>query len=63
APFDHSLMTRFRKRLGANIINELNEWIVLEEQKRQLEEEKSNDDDHHDDNDDDVDDDHGSGDH
>jgi len=34
APFDHSLMPRFRKRLGANIINELNEWIVLEEQKR-----------------------------
>ncbi|NMH84033.1 IS5-like element ISBco3 family transposase [Heyndrickxia coagulans] len=60
APFDHSLMTRFRKRLGANIINELNEWIVLEEQKRQLEEaskENDNNDDHHDD------DDHSSGDH
>ncbi|MEZ0117793.1 UNVERIFIED_ORG: IS5 family transposase [Heyndrickxia coagulans] len=58
APFDHSLMTRFRKRLGANIINELNEWIVLEEQERQLEEaskENNNDDDRNDD------DDHGSG--
>jgi len=31
-------MTRFRKRLNAKIINELNEWIVPEEQKRQLEE-------------------------
>lgn len=42
-------MTRFRKRLGANIINELNEWIVLEEQERQSEEaskENDNDDDH-----------------
>jgi predicted nucleic acid-binding Zn ribbon protein len=38
APFDHFLMTRFRKRLGANIINELNEWIALEEQERQSEE-------------------------
>ncbi|AWP36670.1 hypothetical protein DXF96_12140 [Heyndrickxia coagulans] len=37
ATFD-SLMTRFRKRLNAKIINELNEWIVPEEQKRQLEE-------------------------
>ncbi|WP_179234586.1 IS5 family transposase [Heyndrickxia coagulans] len=55
APFDHSLMTRFRKRLGANIINELNEWIVLEEQKRQLEEASkendNNDDQDHDDED------------
>ncbi|WP_276210579.1 IS5 family transposase [Heyndrickxia coagulans] len=60
APFDHSLMTRFRKRLGANIINELNEWIVLEEQERQSEEvsmENDSDDDHH------NDDDHSSGDH
>jgi IS5 family transposase len=31
-PFHHSLMTHFRKRLGADIINELNEWIVMEEQ-------------------------------
>jgi ABC-type Zn2+ transport system substrate-binding protein/surface adhesin len=61
ALFNHSLMTCFRKRWGANIINELNEWIVLEEQKRQVEEENNNDDDHHDDTDD-VDD-HGSDDH
>ncbi|WP_429845957.1 transposase, partial [Caldifermentibacillus hisashii] len=32
APFHHSLMTRFRKRLGPDIINEVNEWIVMEEQ-------------------------------
>ncbi|WP_374723542.1 IS5 family transposase [Calidifontibacillus erzurumensis] len=32
APFDHSLMTHFRKRLGVNVINEVNEWIVMEEQ-------------------------------
>ena len=25
-------MTHFRKRLGVNIINEVNEWIVMEEQ-------------------------------
>lgn len=29
APFHHSLMTHFRKRLGANIINELNEVFQL----------------------------------
>ncbi len=55
APFYHFLMTRFRKRLGANIINELNEWIALEEQERQSEEHLN--DDHHDA------DDHSSGDH
>ncbi|PLR75765.1 IS5/IS1182 family transposase [Bacillus sp. V3-13] len=32
APFHHSLMTHFRKRLGVNVINEVNEWIVMEEQ-------------------------------
>lgn len=31
-PFHHSLMTHFRKRLGPDIINRVNEWIVLEEQ-------------------------------
>jgi IS5 family transposase len=31
APFHHSLMTHFRKRLGKDIINEVNEWIALEE--------------------------------
>lgn len=33
-PFDPSLMTYFRKRLGPDVINEVNEWIVLEEQNR-----------------------------
>lgn len=31
-PFHPSLMTHFRKRLGPDIINKVNEWIVLEEQ-------------------------------
>lgn len=29
-PFDHSLMTHFRKRLGSDIIMEVNEWIIEE---------------------------------
>jgi IS5 family transposase len=37
APFHHSLMTHFRKRLGAKILNEVNEWIVMEEHNDQLE--------------------------
>ncbi|MFX3660970.1 MAG: IS5 family transposase [Ectobacillus sp.] len=32
SPFHHSLMTHFRKRLGPDVINKVNEWIVLEEQ-------------------------------
>jgi hypothetical protein len=32
APFHHSLMTHFRKRLVPDIINEVNEWIIMEEQ-------------------------------
>ncbi len=36
-PFHHSLMTHFRKRLGPDIINEVNEWIVMEEQKQDQE--------------------------
>lgn len=35
APFHHSMMTHFRKRLGSDIINEVNEWIVMEEQKNE----------------------------
>ncbi|WP_243172400.1 transposase, partial [Coprococcus comes] len=42
APFHHSLMTHFRKRLGKDIINEVNEWIVTGESNA---EEKSDDDD------------------
>jgi len=30
-PFHPSLMTHFRKRLGENIIHEVNEWIALEQ--------------------------------
>lgn len=33
APFNASLMTRFRKRLGKNIINEVNELIALHNKK------------------------------
>ncbi|HEX7064121.1 MAG TPA: IS5 family transposase [Bacillales bacterium] len=35
APFHHSLMTHFRKRLGKDIINEVNEWIVQGESNSQ----------------------------
>ncbi len=30
-PFQASLMTHFRKRLGSDVIQEVNEWIALEE--------------------------------
>jgi transposase, IS5 family len=30
-PFDPSLMTYFRKRLGPDVVNRVNEWIVLAE--------------------------------
>src|SRR5690625_1385446 len=48
APFDASMMTHFRKRLGVDIINQVNESIVMEE----LDENNGNDqddDDTHDD--------------
>jgi transposase, IS5 family len=32
-PFHHSLMTHFRKRLGADVIMQINEWILEEENK------------------------------
>lgn len=41
-PFHHSLMTHFRKRLGPEIINKVNEWIVLEEQEQSQDEEDGN---------------------
>ncbi|MCY0896764.1 MAG: transposase [Alicyclobacillaceae bacterium] len=28
-PFNASLMTHFRKRLGADVLNEVNEWIIM----------------------------------
>ncbi|MHB0864951.1 IS5 family transposase [Paenibacillus sp. SEL3] len=33
-PFHHSLMTHFRKRLGGEILDEVNEWIALEEARK-----------------------------
>jgi IS5 family transposase len=36
APFHHPLVIHLRKRLGANIINELNEWIFMEEKNADL---------------------------
>ncbi|MFD2370640.1 transposase, partial [Brevibacillus sp. GCM10020057] len=41
-PFHHSLMTHFRKRLGENVITEVNEWIAVEAAKA---EQQQNDDD------------------
>lgn len=34
-PFHHALMTHFRKRLNQKAINQINEWIVMEEIKKQ----------------------------
>lgn len=44
-PFDPSLLTYFRKRLGPEIINEVNEWIVLEEQDQKDSNDSDDDDD------------------
>jgi hypothetical protein len=41
-PFHHSLMTHFRKRLNAEVLQEINEWIAVESAKQ---EENGNDDD------------------
>lgn len=42
APFNPSSMTHFRKRLGASVINQVNEWIV-EAQTRDTKDDDSND--------------------
>ena len=42
-PFDPSLLTYFRKRLGPDVINQVNEWIV---QATRLEEDNRDDDEH-----------------
>lgn len=34
-PFHHSLMTHFRKRLNANVLQEINEWIAVESAKQE----------------------------
>src|SRR5699024_4302340 len=49
-PFDASMMTHFRKRLDAGIINQLNEAIVMEELRKNQEDDDQGDD--SDDNDD-----------
>ncbi|MBN2981764.1 IS5 family transposase [Cohnella algarum] len=43
-PFHHSLMTHFRKRLGGEILDEVNEWIALEEARKSSESDDSSDD-------------------
>lgn len=48
APFDASLITQFRKRLDASIINQVNEWVV-EAQSQQTKDQRSEQDDDHDD--------------
>ena len=32
-PFDASLMTHFRKRLGPDVLSQVNEWIIMDETK------------------------------
>lgn len=46
-PFHDSLMTHFRKRLGGDIIHEVNEWIALEESRKssEVQDQESDDDD------------------
>lgn len=43
SPFHHSFITHFRKRLGADVISQINEWILEEEAQR-----KRDDNDKHD---------------
>src|SRR5699024_9173958 len=52
APFNPSMMTHFRKRLDADMINQLNEAIVMEELAGQSREDDDDQDDDSDDNDD-----------
>ncbi|EJL45766.1 Transposase domain (DUF772) [Brevibacillus sp. CF112] len=40
-PFHHSLMTHFRKRLGADVIHQINEWMLEEETERQKQPDKN----------------------
>lgn len=44
-PFHASLMTHFRKRLGSEVIQEVNGWIAIEEAKKQASDQGSDDDD------------------
>src|SRR5690625_2115509 len=43
APFHHSLMTHFRKRLNKKAINQVNEWIIQEAQEQDEDEENYDD--------------------
>lgn len=51
-PFHHSLMTHFRERLGAEILMEINEWIIAEAAETRMTETEMTDDDDDDDDDD-----------
>ncbi|WP_430143479.1 transposase [Paenibacillus cisolokensis] len=42
-PFHHSLMTHFRKRLSVKILDEVNDWIALEEARKSSEANDSSD--------------------
>ena len=42
-PFDASLMTHFRKRLGPDVLNQVNEWIIMDETKPDGEDEGPDD--------------------
>lgn len=44
APFDPSMMTHFRKRLGSEIINQVNEWIIMEESEQENQDDNESDD-------------------
>jgi len=45
APFDSSLMTHFRKRFDASIINQVNEWMVETQMKEKQDTHQELDDD------------------
>lgn len=44
APFDPPMMTHFRKRLGSEIINQVNEWIIMEESEQENQDDNESDD-------------------
>ncbi|BFH14406.1 IS5 family transposase [Paenibacillus melissococcoides] len=42
-PFHHSLLTHFRKRLGADVIERINDWILEEDAERKKQEQNKSD--------------------
>ncbi|MCL6600259.1 MAG: IS5 family transposase [Alicyclobacillus macrosporangiidus] len=44
-PFDASLMTHFRKRLGPDVLNQVNEWIIQSDVQHKEDEDQVSDDD------------------